>query len=315
MIPNRTGWRIALFVLGVVAVLVASGPTVAVPDGQTTAGTVGTAAVDTTGCADGDDGVVFATDSGLTVTHDGRFLLLDPYTNETTLSFPNVTVSATGNASVQIASATDRRLCVTAVAPTDASIVLTPATGPRIVVEDSLDTLAYGAIDYDRTADGVDLAYSAPDSSRLVLSASEGAAGRVVRAIDTRTGTQVASGEVTETGTVALSLPAGNRTVDVRVAPNATPTRSPADDDMDEVTIEAETTTDRRDGGDTSGADSQSGAENGTGSTLGGLPPWASAVVDHHPFPQTQHVGGLLPLAVLLWALALWLLLAHEGAE
>lgn len=304
---DRAGWRGVLCLFAVVALLAASGQAAAF-----TAATNGATAADGLDCTGSDDGTVFRTSSGLEVIHDGRYLLESPFVNETTLAFPNVTVRASDDASLRVASASERGLCVRDVKPTDAAIEISPAAGPRIVVSDDLGALSYGAVEYARAANDSDLSYSAKTPARIVVADARLQPGRTVQAVDAEARTVLDAGRVSETRALELRLPADTGTVDLRYAPTVTETQTvdSAGDGVDPdgagtgaVAVDGSTTdteTERTPNGSTQPSRSSG---------------WTAELVDYQPSPQTQHVGGFLPLTVLLWLLALWLLIARDSRE
>ncbi|MFB6309500.1 MAG: ATP-binding protein [Haloarculaceae archaeon] len=300
--------------------------------------TVSGATTDHLACSGGDDGAVFGTDSGLIVIHERATLETNPFVNETTLAFANVTVSAADDASVRVVSASREQVCLRAVAPTNASLTVRPAAGPTVVVAGGLDSLAYGRVDYAANATA-ELAYETGESAEIEIVDGDLDPGRTVAAIEGET--VLASGTVTDERTVTLSLPAGDHSVDLRhVVATPTPTPTPAatlTPTPDPPATPRTTPTPAVNG---SGGNGQSGGGNAStitspGSDTGGFGPditapvpevstgslpqvsfeWTGEMVDYQPSQQTQHVGGFLPLAVLLALLALWLLLTRHSTE
>ncbi|WP_018256651.1 ATP-binding protein [Halomicrobium katesii] len=343
--------RRAVVAGAVVAVLVWSG---LVP---LSAGAAGVSGLD---CQPGSEGAVFAADSGLEAVYDGETLDGNPFVDDTTLAFPNVTVSATDTASLRIVAATDDGVCLRSIEPTSASLRVTPDAGETVVVRDSLVNLSYGPFQYARSASGVDLAYNASAPAEITVEDGDLSAGRTVEAVDADSGTQLTTGTVSTGNTVDLQLPAGHRNVDLRYAstqtatatstvqPAATATDTAPQTATDTATPTATNATTRTQtatetatptaretppdsdsatGGSSAGDDTatptptpdrtQTATPTATpaNATEFTVPEWTGELVAYEPTPQTQHVGGLLPLTVSLWGLALWLVVARRGPE
>lgn len=324
------------------------------------------------GCHASTDGAVFVADSGLHVTHDGTTVGDNPYVDESTLAFPNVTVRASGNASVTVARETTGSVCLRSVDPRAAPITLAPATGPAITVSDPLRQLSYGTVDYDPTATGSDLSYGADDEARLQVAVSDDYRGRTVEAVDVETDRLLAAAAAGDAGTVALELPAGTHRVDLRAVPpddapdgaageSSAPSFDVSIEDTNtpvaagstlEVTasvtntgeragrqtltltdvegVERDTVTVQLDGGETNdsvtfrwrtaepGVGEITVASEDDGASVpveigeAGGQRWAGELVDYQPSPQTQHVGGFLPLAAGLWLAAIWLVATRD---
>ncbi|QGA84010.1 histidine kinase N-terminal 7TM domain-containing protein [Halomicrobium sp. LC1Hm] len=346
------------------------------------AGAAGVSGLD---CQPGSEGAVFAADSGLEAVYDGETLDGNPFVDDTTLAFPNVTVSATDTASLRIVAATDDGVCLRSIEPTNAPLRVTPDAGETVVVRDSLVNLSYGSFQYARSAGGVDLSYNASAPAEITVEDGDLSAGRTVEAVDAEDGTQLTTGTVSAGNTVDLQLPAGHRTVDLQYAstqtatatstvqPAATATPTPTDTaTATDTSIPTATTTDTatptaaatntatptptdtatptatttdtatqtattagetppdsdpETGGSSAGDDTatptptpdstRTATETATpaNTTEFTVPEWTGELVAYEPTPQTQHVGGLLPLTVSLWGLALWLVVARRGPE
>ncbi|MBO4247438.1 histidine kinase [Halomicrobium sp. IBSBa] len=328
----------------------------------------GAASVSGLDCQPGSEGAVFATDSGLEAVYDGETLDGNPFVDDTTLAFPNVTVSATDTASLRIVAATDDGVCLRSIEPTSAPLRVTPDAGETVVVRDSLVNLSYGSFQYARSAGGVDLAYNASAPAEITVEDGDLSAGRTVEAVDADSGTKLTTGTVGADNTVDLQLPAGHRNVDLRYAstqtatatstvqpaatatptatdtatqtPTATRTPTPTNTTTPTATtVRTQTPTATATAGETPpDSDSDTGGSSADDDTATPtptpdstrtatetttpantteftVPEWTGELVAYEPTPQTQHVGGLLPLTVSLWGLALWLVVARRGPE
>lgn len=268
----------------------------------------------TVDCPSGADGAVFQTDSGLTVTHDGRSVTDNPFVDERTLAFPNLTVSAAGNASVTVAAATDSGRCLRDVEPTAAPIRFEPSSGPVVTVHDPIERLSYADANYSRATTGTDLTYESSATTTVVLDDPALEPGRRLTATDASDGTRLAATRVAADGTATLSLPAGQHDVVLAFAPAETATSTPADGRGPDGPRTTDTATRRVTPSATATTDATPTATP-TNTSVPPDPGWQGQLVAYQPSPQTQHVGGLLPLALALWGLALWLLVVRRDRE
>ena len=160
-------------------------------------------------CGDSSDtGILYETESGLSVVDDADS---PPPANSTirdntTARVGNVTLSADGNASVRVENDT-APACLAAVNATETPLTVAVDGVGTVVVDGSADRLAVGSRDGTLA-----LAYDASESLTVTVENVAFETGTDVAATDD-SGETLATGTVSDSGTLPLSLPLGTATV------------------------------------------------------------------------------------------------------
>jgi hypothetical protein len=195
-------------------------------------GTVAADDVDLT-CAGTGGGAAYLTDSNLTVYENASNVTYGNFTDNETVDFGNVSVSAGDNASVRLENATGVT-CLSGVNATNATITVAADGEGTFHLAGNATGLSVRDPVY-ATGDGAaDLAYNASDGLTLRINETGLGASETVAAVDADTGSELVRSDVAANGSVTLSLPAGTHTVDARRVVNTGGGGNGGDDDDDE---------------------------------------------------------------------------------
>ncbi|MFB6302924.1 MAG: hypothetical protein ABEH78_08715 [Haloferacaceae archaeon] len=169
-------------------------------------------------CVGSGGGAAYVTDSGLTVYENDSAIDFGNFTDAETVDYGNVSLSATGTADVRLEDGTGNRTCLGDVNAGATPITVDADDKPAVEIASNASGVVYRNPVYDRGNDAVDLAYNGSGTLNLTIESTGLAEGRTVVAEDADSGTELARGRVGAGGAVALTLPAGDRRADLRLA-------------------------------------------------------------------------------------------------
>ncbi|MFC3958620.1 CARDB domain-containing protein [Halovivax cerinus] len=178
-------------------------------------GTGAVAAEPDPACAGSGGGAMFVADSGFTVAYNDTQPMPEdgPFLGPETIRFRNVTFSSNASTVLGVENGTGPTTCLFDIDATNGSVLIAPDDEANVSVDGTVPALSLSAVTYGSGSG--DIAYDAAASWNLTLLETGLESGADVDAV-AENGSTLASGTVTENGTLPLALPGGTNTVDLQ---------------------------------------------------------------------------------------------------
>ena len=170
-----------------------------------------------TACAAGTGGAEYTADSGLVVFEDDPDIVSGNFPGNETVDFGPIALSAPETARARLTDGTGNRTCLGSVSVAGSNLTVDPADGPTLTLRSNVSAFTYR--DSITLASGdADLAYnSSTRPTRLTFLATGYEPGTTIAAVDAGTGRELARGTVQANGSLPLTLPEGDHSVDLRM--------------------------------------------------------------------------------------------------
>ena len=165
-------------------------------------------------CAGNGGGALFVAESNFTVADNGSAVMYNQSTfpDNQTIRIRNVTLSSNASTFLRLENATGNETCVANVSAVNDSIRIAPDGETNVSVAGNVSALSLTDADYG--SGSTDLAYNASESWTITLFATGLGSGTDVNAV--AGGSTIASSATDANDSLTLTLPSGNRSVDLR---------------------------------------------------------------------------------------------------
>ncbi|MFB6179667.1 MAG: PKD domain-containing protein [Halorientalis sp.] len=139
----------------------------------------------------------------------------NPFPDADTLELPDITLSASGSATVTVDQRTGTFTKLSAISASP-DVTVDPTDKQAVILKSGLHSLDFASVDYDASNAGTDLSYDAGSTASLTIKSTGLSQGTTVEAIDTATDSPLDSATVDASGVVTFtSLPSGTHDVNL----------------------------------------------------------------------------------------------------